>query len=379
MDRDQRLSVSSATSSSCEINQDDEYHDDGLPDLVLDATTAASTSDLMLDDDRRSNSGSSGSADNSVVDLILSLTGGRRSVSASDLSSNKETNDDDGEDDEEDAVAVALVEDDYVTSSDYVVTSSDQVVAHAERKNLGFKVTYTDHRKTYVPPKPSYASKVYLSYLCLMPDDDAAAAADDEKPADSAGKAQAESAVETADEDQAGAAAEGSYDSVVSPEQMKFLRAERQAVLQQFAKLSGREQELQRRAWIDELQTLEEDVAILRRKLKDAKKKRSRLKQSIGMARVQSIRSSLHQVKSDLEEKLIMIGEKTEETAVGIEEKIGRMAKKSVQHIMSAVNPNAAAAAGGPSTPSPMKKALPPSIPEQDQQPSSLRAEDGEN
>ena len=32
------------------------------------------------------------------------------------------------------------------------------------------------------------------------------------------------------------------YDSVVTPEKMKFLKDERRAVLQQFAKLSGREQ-----------------------------------------------------------------------------------------------------------------------------------------
>ena len=44
------------------------------------------------------------------------------------------------------------------------------------------------------------------------------------------------------------------YDTILNPEATKFLREERKAVLEQFAKLNGRDQELQRRSWIDELQ-----------------------------------------------------------------------------------------------------------------------------
>ena len=118
-------------------------------------------------------------------------------------------------------------------------------------------------------------------------------------------------------------------------------------MLQQFAKLSGREQELQRRSWVDELQVLEEDLTILRRRLAEAKRKRSRLRQNIGMARVQSIKSSLACVRTGLEEKLMALGEKTEERAVELEEKIGRLAKRSMQHIMTAVT---SATAAGPSS-----------------------------
>ena len=124
------------------------------------------------------------------------------------------------------------------------------------------------------------------------------------------------------------------------------MKEERKAVLQQFAKLSGREQELQRRSWVDELQVLEEDLTILRRRLEEAKRKRSRLRQNIGMARVQSIKSSLACVRTGLEEKLMALGEKTEERAVELEEKIGRLAKRSMQHIMTAVT---SATAAGPS------------------------------
>ena len=96
-----------------------------------------------------------------------------------------------------------------------------------------FKVTYTDHRKAYVPQSsstPDYASQVYLSYLCLMPDEE------DE------GETAAAAAADTQSPTQQQAVVNLGYDSVVTPEKMKFLKDERRAVLQQFAKLSGREQ-----------------------------------------------------------------------------------------------------------------------------------------
>ena len=68
---EQRLSCSSSASGG-EVNHEDEYHDDGLPDLVLAAgklSTADQDAEDTDDDD-----------DNSVVDLILSLTeGGEKS------------------------------------------------------------------------------------------------------------------------------------------------------------------------------------------------------------------------------------------------------------------------------------------------------------
>ena len=69
---EQRLSCSSSASGG-EVNHEDEYHDDGLPDLVLAAgklsTADQDTEDTDDDDD-----------ENSVVDLILSLTeGGEKS------------------------------------------------------------------------------------------------------------------------------------------------------------------------------------------------------------------------------------------------------------------------------------------------------------
>ena len=97
-----------------------------------------------------------------------------------------------------------------------------------------FKVTYTDHRKAYVPQSsstPDYASQVYLSYLCLMPDEEGEGET-----------ATAAAAADTQSSTQQQAVVNLGYDSVVTPEKMKFLKDERRAVLQQFAKLSGREQ-----------------------------------------------------------------------------------------------------------------------------------------
>ena len=133
--REARLSCSSSAS---EVNQDDEYHDDGLPDLVL----ASKSQDEEEDYEE----------DNSVVDLILSLAEGRRAVSVSDLAS------------------------DVSQDSEYLNDQLEETTVHAVPSGAtGFKVTYTDHRKAYVPPSkpPSYASQVYLSYLCLMPDEEA--------------------------------------------------------------------------------------------------------------------------------------------------------------------------------------------------------------
>ena len=69
---EQRLSCSSSASGG-EVNHEDEYHDDGLPDLVLAAGRQLSTADQDAED-------SDDDDDNSVVDLILSLTeGGEKS------------------------------------------------------------------------------------------------------------------------------------------------------------------------------------------------------------------------------------------------------------------------------------------------------------
>ena len=130
--REQRLSCSSSTSSSHEpvnVNQDDEYHDDGLPDLVL----TSSTSKCAEEDE-------SSDEDDHVVDLILSLTEGQRSVSVSDLAS------------------------DMSQDSEYLNDPLEETTVTATPSGAsGFRVTYTDHRKSYVSPsksKPSYASQV---------------------------------------------------------------------------------------------------------------------------------------------------------------------------------------------------------------------------
>ena len=89
---------------------------------------------------------------------------------------------------------------------------------------------------------------------------------------------------------------------------------------------------------MDELQVLEDELSSLRRKLEEAKRKRSGLRQKIGMARVQSLKTSLSQVRTGLEEKLMVLGEKTEGRASEIEDKIGRLAKKSMQQLWTAVS-----------------------------------------
>ena len=89
---------------------------------------------------------------------------------------------------------------------------------------------------------------------------------------------------------------------------------------------------------MDELQVLEDELSGLRRKLDEAKRKRSGLRQKIGMARVQSLKTSLCQVRTGLEEKLMVLGERTEGRASEIEDKIGRLAKKSMQQLWTAVS-----------------------------------------
>ena len=71
---EQRLSCSSSASGG-EVNHEDEYHDDGLPDLVLaTAGSKLSTADQDAEDTDDDDD------ENSVVDLILSLTeGGEKS------------------------------------------------------------------------------------------------------------------------------------------------------------------------------------------------------------------------------------------------------------------------------------------------------------
>ena len=56
------------------------------------------------------------------------------------------------------------------------------------------------------------------------------------------GETAAAAAADTQSSTQQQAVVNLGYDSVVTPEKMKFLKDERRAVLQQFAKLSGREQ-----------------------------------------------------------------------------------------------------------------------------------------
>ena len=273
--------TSCSSNSSCETlnieNPDDAYHEDGLPDLILDHQLGShltlndnpvlnikvdeegiheliarsklsklrhrkhvrsiqsikkdehSTSSLSLDKGRRHGSSSSDDwystsegCDSSVIDLILSMTGGRRSISDSDVHSGdkkmvsptNESNEKEAEDAIEDESLVDLGEDELVACA-------------AERREHGFRVTFTDNSKVYVAPKPNSnydfllgKETMYRSYLSLMPDGE-------------------------------------------EEEAKNQLLEERRAILEQFAKLSGREQELQRRSWADELSTTLDEVIVL--------------------------------------------------------------------------------------------------------------------
>merc|ERR1712020_738085 len=109
--------------------------------------------------------------DSSVIDLILSMTGGRRSVSDSDVhSGDKKINSQEHESHEKD---LNLVENESL-----VDLGEDELVAcAAERREHGFRVTFTDNSKVYVAPKPNSnydfllgKETMYRSYLSLMPD-----------------------------------------------------------------------------------------------------------------------------------------------------------------------------------------------------------------
>ena len=113
---------------------------------------------------------------------------------------------------------------------------------------------------------------------------------------------------------------------------------------------------------MDELQVLEDELASLRRKLDEAKRKRSGLRQKIGMARVQSLKTSLSQVRTGLEEKLMVLGERTEGRASEIEDKIGRLAKKSMQQLWTAVSSSAGSSENGQLCQSPNMEGTQPNI-----------------
>ena len=113
---------------------------------------------------------------------------------------------------------------------------------------------------------------------------------------------------------------------------------------------------------MDELQVLEDELSSLRRKLDEAKRKRSGLRQKIGMARVQSLKTSLSQVRTGLEEKLMVLGERTEGRASEIEDKIGRLAKKSMQQLWTAVSSSAGSSENGQLCQSPNMEGTQPNI-----------------
>ena len=113
---------------------------------------------------------------------------------------------------------------------------------------------------------------------------------------------------------------------------------------------------------MDELQVLEDELSSLRRKLDEAKRKRSGLRQKIGMARVQSLKTSLSQVRTGLEEKLMVLGQRTEGRASEIEDKIGRLAKKSMQQLWTAVSSSAGSSENGQLCQSPNMEGTQPNI-----------------
>ena len=112
-EKERTLSASSSRSSENLPTNDDEYHEDDLPDLVLDTHYSG----LSLNSGARRLSSSSSlennndddSSSSSVIDLLLSLTRGRRSVSTSDLFADESVVGEvmvDAEDDELDAEEV---------------------------------------------------------------------------------------------------------------------------------------------------------------------------------------------------------------------------------------------------------------------------------
>lgn len=277
-----RIPSCSSSTSSCDAlnveNPDDAYHEDGLPDLILDhqlgshltlndnpvlniKVDEASINELMsrsklsrlqrsrhlrsiqnmkkegthcsssmsLEKGRKHGSSSSEDwystsegCDSSVIDLILSMTGGRRSISDSDVhSGDKKIL---SENNESRGTGMNMAEDESL-----VDLGDDELVAcAAERREHGYRVTFTDNTKVYVAPKPNSnydfllgKDTMYRSYLSLMPDGE-------------------------------------------EEEAKNQLLEERRAILEQFAKLSGREQELQRRSWADELSTCLDEILTIR-------------------------------------------------------------------------------------------------------------------
>ena len=138
---------------------------------------------------------------------------------------------------------------------------------HAERTvDSGFKVTYTNINKAYVP-KLSGAD-IYRSYLSLMPESD-----DDEE----------ENTRKTS--------------SVISEERLK--------ILAHFQTLSGAQQEAQRKTWTDELSVVEKEIGELKLKLGAKVSRRNQLRFLLGMEMMRKVkievtkqaRKSLNQIK----------------------------------------------------------------------------------
>lgn len=134
----------SRSASIVSADEDQEYHEDSLPDLVLDAFPHHGYAQS------RPNSVSLSSS----LDL-LTLTGGgpsRLEDRCSDFLSTSE----------------GWNESEYSSSG-----ANEEVTTEVSTKSGVFKITYVDHRKAYVIPKmgSSKHESKYRSYLSLMPED----------------------------------------------------------------------------------------------------------------------------------------------------------------------------------------------------------------
>lgn len=258
MEENTRRSLSSSSN-------EDEYHEDELPDLVLDTVEARESSSSLA--------GNDDSTSSSVIDLLMSMTAGRGSVSTSDISQ-------------------------WVDATDEEVDRFDSEQVHAERtiEEDGFKVSYVNHKKAYVPKLSG--TDVYRSYLSLMPDDD--------------------------DEDN------------IKKEEVA---EERQKILAHFETLTGAEQERQRSLWTQELSALEDEIGKLKCQLVEKVQRRNVLKRLLGLST--SINMDVLKVNFNrVGEKLTALHcvlDSTEERLVNQAEALQRVAKKSVDHLAKGI------------------------------------------
>ena len=121
--------------------------------------------------------------------------------------------------------------------------------------NDDFKVTYTNHSKAYVPKFSG--AEVYRSYLSLLPDD--------------------ENEVQEKD--------------VLDESKKAKINEEREKILAHFQKLSGHEQETQRKVWSEELSQVEKEIAELKVQISIHETKRKHLRFLLGLDLMKKVKT----------------------------------------------------------------------------------------